>query len=88
MTHPLAKHLAGLLSPFLGKFSHSHFLNSLDFKNRLQEFATNNSLYNLMIVSFDVSSLFTNVPLQDVDVLDFLVQKNREGLFHSNRCTE
>ena len=35
-----------------------------------------------MMVSFDVSSLFTNVPLQDV--LDFLVQKNREGLFQSD----
>ena len=82
VTHPLAKYLAGLLSPFLGKFSHSHLLNSLDFKNRLQEFATNNSLYNLTMVSFDVTSLFTNVPLQDV--LDFLVQKNREGLFQTD----
>ena len=82
VTHPLAKYLAGLLSPFLGKFSHSHLPNSLDFTNRLQEFATNNSLYNLMMASFDVSSLFTNVPLQDV--LDFLVQKNQEGLFQTD----
>ena len=34
------------------------------------------------MVSFDVSSLFTNVPLQDV--LEFLVQKNREGLFQTD----
>jgi hypothetical protein len=67
--HRLAGFLANLLSPLLGSFSNSHLKHSSDLIDRLKSF--NPAGHKL--ISFDVESLFTNVPL-DV-VLDFLQRK-------------
>jgi len=68
-TYELSKDLAKFLSPLLGSFSESHLKHNVDLRNRLKNIAPMNSKF----VSYDVSSLFTNVPL-DV-TLDFLKRK-------------
>jgi hypothetical protein len=68
VTYKLSKWLVKLLSPFVGTFSESHILNSLDFINKIK-FPS----YPFKLVSFDVTSLFTNVPVDEV--LDFLRMK-------------
>lgn len=60
-TYPLAQHLAGLLRPYVGKCAH-HIRNSTDFISRLKELTLQDSD---IMVSFDVVSLFTRVPLED-----------------------
>ena len=68
-TYLLSKDLAKFLSPILGNFSDAHLKHNVDLHDRLKNIAPMNSKF----VSFDVSSLFTNVPL-DV-TLDFLKRK-------------
>ena len=58
--HQLAKKLAKPLSELLGKISGSHLRNSGDLINRLKEV----DMTNKKLASFDVKSLFTNVPIQ------------------------
>ena len=77
VTRPLAGWLAGILSPYLGTFSDAHLRNSLDFKNRFIEFAFNNSMQDVSLVSLDVKSLFTNVPLNLV--VEFIDRKIESG---------
>ena len=73
-TTPLAKYVAGILSPMVGSFSGAHLSNSQDFISSLSSFYTNNPHYlSAPLVSLDVSSLFTNVPV-DI-VLSFLHTK-------------
>ena len=76
-TRELAGWLASVLSPYLGSFSPAHLRNSIDFKSRLVEFASFYSLSNVKILSLDVKSLFTNVPLDSV--LDFIDRKIEGG---------
>ena len=78
VTRSLAGWLAGLLSPFLGKISPSHLRNSLDFKDKLKEFARTHSTNVGRLVSLDVTSLFTNVPTQPV--IDFISRKIDQGI--------
>ena len=69
----LAGWLARSLSPYLGRFSSAHLINSLDFKEKLKIFSRHHSLNGYRMLSLDVTALFTNVPLEDV--LDFLREK-------------
>ena len=57
--HRLAKHLAKPLTSALGKISDSHLKNSTDLMRKLREV----NFSEKQIVSFDVKSLFTNVPI-------------------------
>lgn len=57
--HRLAKTLAKPLSAALGKISGAHLKKSADLKNRLQGLDISGS----KLISFDVKSLFTNVPV-------------------------
>jgi hypothetical protein len=60
-TYYLAKHLAEMQSPIVG-LSKYHIRNSEDF---MQELHNINLHSTYILVSFDVVSLFTNVPLKD-----------------------
>ena len=73
----LAGWLAGSLSPYLGKFSPAHLTNSLDFKEKLQNFSRHHSLNGFRMLSLDVTALFTSVPLEDV--LSFIKMKIESG---------
>ena len=57
--HRLAKHLAKPLSQSLGSISGTHLRNSGDLINRIK----NIDFTDKIIASFDVKSLFTNVPI-------------------------
>ena len=56
--HRLAKHLAKPLSRCLGKISPTHIKNSADLLEKIQTVD-----YQKRMVSFDVKSLFTNIPI-------------------------
>ena len=58
--HELGKWLAGLLQPVLERFSSHCISNSFTFAKNMQNLDINP---NVFMCSFDVSSLFTNVPL-------------------------
>ena len=58
--HQLAKKLAKPLSELLGKVSRSHLRNSGDLLDRLKDI----DIAHKKLASFDVKSLFTNVPIQ------------------------
>jgi hypothetical protein len=60
-TYVLAKYLAGLLSPFVGQSDH-HIKNSETFVQKLHSIRLQDTD---ILVSFDVVSLFTKVPLED-----------------------
>ena len=58
--HRLAKHLAKPLSNLLGTISQAHLRNSSDLINRIKDINLNGKI----MMSFDVKSLFTNVPIE------------------------
>ena len=60
-THPLAKKLASILAPLSGNTA-SHVWNSADFVERIQQTPLEE---DDCLVSFDVVSLFTKVPLDE-----------------------
>lgn len=60
--HRLAKLLAKPLSSLLGTIGDSHLTNSGDLLNRIRDY----DLTGKQLVSFEVTALFTNVPIQDV----------------------
>ena len=64
--HKLGKRLAGLLQPVLEQFSSHCISDSFTFAKTMQNL--DNDL-NVFLCSFDVSSLFTNVPLDDTMVI-------------------
>ena len=53
-----------MLTTYLGKFSSAHLRNSLDFKRRIMKFCEINDMSEVRIVSFDVTSHFTSMPLE------------------------
>ena len=59
VTYKLSKFLASKLKQLNGQISSSFILNSEDFVDRISDM----DLENKVMVSFDVKSLFTNVPL-------------------------
>lgn len=71
-TYRLAKHLSGIISPFIGSFSTANIKHSSDLIQKLGKIDP--SFHKL--VSFDVESLFTNVPLEPT--LDFIQRKFTE----------
>ena len=71
---PLAKSVAGILSPLVGSFSDAHLTNSQDFTTRLTSLYTNSPhLLSAPLLSLDIEALFTNVSLPSV--LEFLPRK-------------
>ena len=56
-----------------------HILNNVDFKEKLRNYSSANNSDDFTMLSLDVQSLFTQVPLSDV--LDFLERKANAGLF-------
>jgi hypothetical protein len=68
-TYKLAKWLSKLLSPALGKVSGSHIINNVDFVEKVKQVNLNGG----KMVSFDVDSLFTKVPVDET--LQFLERK-------------
>ena len=58
-TYNLAQHLAGIITPLTGKTS-SFVKNSSHFVGKVNKLQVPNST---MMISFDVKSLFTNVPI-------------------------
>ena len=63
VTYKLSKWLTKILSPILGTISGSHVINSVDLVNKLNNIQITP---NVKLVSFDVCSLFTKVPIDDV----------------------
>ena len=76
--HKLAKHLNCLLQPVVEKFSRYTLKDSFSFTDRIK----NTSASNTFMASFDVSSLFTNVPLDEtIDICaDVLFQEDNTEL--------
>ena len=71
--HKIARWLAKQLSSFLGSVSDAHLNNSQDLKERLKEW----NFKNKKLVSFDVKSMFTNVPVNEaLAAAEELVQKH------------
>ena len=66
-TYKLSKYLVAILSPLLGTISDSHIKNGLDICDKLTTININSET---RLVSFDVVSLFTKVPIDDL--LNFL----------------
>jgi hypothetical protein len=77
VTYKLSKWLASHLSPILGKISGSHLKNSEDFITKIRDV----NMSNKIMVSFDVDSLFTNVPLDETLIyLERYLQNNNLNL--------
>ena len=62
-TYKLSKWLVKELSPLVGTVSNSHIRNNVDLIYRLKNV---NCTYNFELVSFDVTSLFTRVPIEQL----------------------
>ena len=66
VNYKLSSWISQKLTPCLNKISNSHIVNTVDFINKLN----NENLNNKTMVSFDVDSLFTSVPVQEcIDLL-------------------
>ena len=59
----LSKWLVSILSPLVGTISNSHINNNTDLITKLQNI---NTSYDFILVSFDITSLFTRVPVCDL----------------------
>ena len=63
INYKLSKFLVNMLSPLLGKISGSHLTNNMDLINKLKQIEID---CNSRLISFDVTSLFTKVPIDDL----------------------
>ena len=63
IAYKLSKFLVKTLSPLLGTISNSHLKNSVDLVDKLNNLAITS---DHRMVSFDVTSLFTKVPIDDL----------------------
>ena len=80
ITYNLSKYLVTLLNPLIGTISNSHIKNNVDLVEKLNN---TNIGFDFKLVSFDVASLFTKVPIDDL--LAFLPEElNKLDLPHSN----
>lgn len=75
-SYNLSKWLANILTPFVGTISNSHIRNNVDLIDRLKNV---NIDYSFKLVSFDVKSLFTVVPL--LDLFEFMEDEFKEYVF-------
>ena len=78
-SYEVSKWLAQQLSSYIGTISNSHIINSLDLVSKL---STLNVKYNYNLVSFDVKSLFTNVPVDSL--LHFMKNEFSDSVFPIN----
>ena len=79
-TYNLSKYLVTLLNPLIGTISKSHIKNNVDLVEKLNNI---NIGSDFKLVSFDVVSLFTKVPIDDL--LEFLPNElNKLDLPHPN----
>jgi hypothetical protein len=69
-SYKLSKFLAHMLQSLVGTISSAHIQDSSHFISKLTNISDNTSLEDYNMVSFDVASLFTTVPV--ADVLEFL----------------
>ena len=69
-SYKLSKYIVKLLNPLLGTISDSHVKNNVDLVEKLNSLNVTN---DFKLVSFDVTSLFTKVPVDDL--LEFLEEK-------------
>jgi hypothetical protein len=60
-TYALAKYLTEILKPVVGKTEH-HVVNFKEFVTRMEQIRLGK---NDILVSFDIVSLFTNVPVEE-----------------------
>ncbi|CAF3457421.1 unnamed protein product, partial [Rotaria socialis] len=82
ISYSLSKYLATSLSQFVGKISSSHIVNSEHFVNSIR----NVNLNGKKLVSFDIVSLFTNVPLDSaLTFLNRFFSDEREMLLPLNK---
>ena len=80
--HRLAKHLAKPLTSALGKISDSHLKNSTDLLQKLREV----DFSDKQLVSFDVKSLFTNVPIDGaISAVEKVLEKISESELPVNK---
>lgn len=63
VTYKLSKWLVSLLSPLVGTISNSNIKNNVDLVDKLNSLQVTN---DFKLVSFDVKSLFTKVPVDDL----------------------
>lgn len=69
-SYKLSKYLVNLLSPLLGNISNSNIKNNVDFVDKINNLHIN---FEFKMISFDVTSLFTKVPVDDL--LNFLKEE-------------
>ena len=62
--HKVAKWLAEQLKPVVRKYSAFTIKDTFEFCEKLEEFQVENDSNGLFMCSFDVVSLFTNIPLE------------------------
>ena len=62
-SYKLSKWLVNVLNPLVGNISGSHIKNNVDLIDRLNNVSIN---HEFILVSFDVCSLFTKVPVDDL----------------------
>lgn len=73
ITYNLSKWLADELKPLIGKISNSHITNTEHFIQKIRTY----NFTNFNPVSFDVESLFTNVPVNfTIDLLEKHITEN------------
>ena len=69
-SYNLSKYLVSLLNPLIGTISNSHIKNNTDLLDKLNNVDVGS---DFKLISFDVVSLFTKVPIDDL--LQFLVEE-------------
>ena len=61
----LAKWLAGILRPVVDKYSERTIRDTFEFCDHIEQFSKENDWSDMYMCSFDIVSLFTNIPLQE-----------------------
>ena len=68
--HELAKWLAEIFHPVVAKYGGRALKDSFEFCDKLDEFAAGNDADNTFMCSFDIVSLFTNIPIHEtIDIV-------------------
>ena len=63
--HALAKWLNEVLQPVVNQFSEHTIRDSFEFCSNIDRFAAEHDVSQVLMCSFDITSLFTNVPLSE-----------------------